>query len=57
MASDMSPLCFRISPDDRRLIGLVAAYTDQSVSDYVRAVTIGAAARVGSARPSASSRN
>jgi uncharacterized protein (DUF1778 family) len=46
MAKDTSPLCFRLSRDDRRLIETVAAYTDQSVSDFVRTVAIDAAAEI-----------
>jgi uncharacterized protein (DUF1778 family) len=46
MAKDTSPLCFRLSPDDRRLIETVAAYTEQSVSDFVRSVVINAAAKI-----------
>jgi uncharacterized protein (DUF1778 family) len=46
MAKDTSPLCFRLSREDRRLIETVAAYTDQSVSDFVRTVAINAAAKI-----------
>lgn len=46
MAKDTSPLCFRLSPDDRRLIETVAAYVGRSVSDFVRTVAIDAAANI-----------
>jgi uncharacterized protein (DUF1778 family) len=46
MAKDTSPLCFRLSRDDRRLIETVAAYVDQTVSDFVRTVAIDAAAKI-----------
>jgi uncharacterized protein (DUF1778 family) len=46
MAKDTSPLCFRLSRDDRRLIETVAAYSDQSVSDFVRSVAVDAAAQI-----------
>jgi uncharacterized protein (DUF1778 family) len=46
MAKDTSPLCFRLSPDDRRLVEMVAAYMGQSVSDFIRSIVVGAASRV-----------
>jgi uncharacterized protein (DUF1778 family) len=46
MAKDTSPLCFRLSRADRQLIETVAAFTDQSVSDFVRTVAVDAAAEI-----------
>jgi Protein of unknown function (DUF1778) len=46
MAKDTSPLCFRLSPGDRQLIETVAAFTDQSVSDFVRTIAVDAAAAI-----------
>jgi uncharacterized protein (DUF1778 family) len=36
MAKETSPVCFRLAPDQRRIIEVVAAYTNQSVSDFLR---------------------
>jgi uncharacterized protein (DUF1778 family) len=36
MPKDSSPLCFRINADDRRLLEAVAAFGEQSVSEFVR---------------------
>ena len=36
MAKDTSPVCFRLAPEQRRIIEVVAAYTNQSVSDFLR---------------------
>lgn len=46
MAKDTSPLCFRLSRDDRQLIETVATFTDQSVSDFVRTIAVDAAATI-----------
>jgi len=35
-----SPVSFRLSPDDRRLVETVAAYRRQTVSDFVRSVVL-----------------
>jgi uncharacterized protein (DUF1778 family) len=35
-----SPLCFRLSPDDRRLLEAVAAFGGQSVSEFVRSAAL-----------------
>lgn len=35
-----TPLCFRLSADDRRLVETVAAYRSQTVSDYVRELVL-----------------
>jgi uncharacterized protein (DUF1778 family) len=45
MAKDTSPVCFRLAPEQRRIIEVVAAYTNQSVSDFLRqsALTMAAA--------------
>jgi uncharacterized protein (DUF1778 family) len=36
MAKDTSPVCFRLAPEQRRVIEVVAAYLNQSVSDFLR---------------------
>ena len=41
-----SPVSFRLSAEDRRLVEAVAAYRDQSLSDFVRSVVMEAAATV-----------
>jgi uncharacterized protein (DUF1778 family) len=47
MAKDSpSPVSFRLSPDDRRLVETVAAYKGQSLSDFVRTVVLEAAKHV-----------
>lgn len=35
-----SPVSFRLSPDDRRLVETVAAYRHQTLSDFVRSVVV-----------------
>jgi uncharacterized protein (DUF1778 family) len=35
-----TPLCFRLSVEDRRLVETVAAYRKQTVSDYVRELVL-----------------
>jgi uncharacterized protein (DUF1778 family) len=35
-----SPVSFRLSPEDRRLVETVAAYRNQSVSDFLRTVVL-----------------
>ncbi|WP_214401815.1 hypothetical protein [Pseudonocardia lacus] len=35
-----SPLCFRLSVQDRRLVETVAAFRGQTLSDYVREIVI-----------------
>ena len=35
-----TPLCFRLSTQDRRLVETVAAYKGQTLSDYVREVVL-----------------
>ena len=35
-----SPVSFRLTADDRRLIETVAAYREQSVSDFLRSVVL-----------------
>jgi uncharacterized protein (DUF1778 family) len=35
-----TPLCFRLSVEDRRLVETVAAYRRQTVSDYVRELVL-----------------
>jgi uncharacterized protein (DUF1778 family) len=41
MARESStPLCFRLSAEDRRLVETVAAYRSQTVSDYVRELVL-----------------
>jgi uncharacterized protein (DUF1778 family) len=35
-----TPLCFRLSSQDRRLVETVAAYQGQTLSDYVREVVL-----------------
>ena len=39
-----SPVSFRLSAEDRQLVEAVAAYRDQSLSDFVRSVVLEAAA-------------
>ena len=47
MAKDSpSPMSFRLSPEDRRLVETVAAYKNQTVSDFVRSVVVEAANQV-----------
>jgi len=41
-----SPVSFRLSAEDRRLIEMVAAYHDQSVSDFIRRVVVESARAV-----------
>jgi len=41
-----SPVSFRLSAEDRRLVEAVAAYRGQSLSDFVRSVVLEAAATV-----------
>ena len=41
-----SPMSFRLTPEDRRLVETVAAYKNQTVSDFVRSVVIEAANQV-----------
>jgi uncharacterized protein (DUF1778 family) len=41
-----SPMSFRLSPEDRRLVETVAAYRNQTVSDFVRSVVVEAANHV-----------
>lgn len=38
-----TPVSFRLSPDDRRLIETVAAYQNMTVSDFLRTVVLDAA--------------
>jgi uncharacterized protein (DUF1778 family) len=38
-----SPVSFRLNPDDRQLVETVAAYRNQTLSDFVRSVVIEAA--------------
>ena len=38
-----SPVSFRLSPEDRQLVETVAAYRNQTLSDFVRSVAIQAA--------------
>lgn len=41
MARESStPLCFRLTTQDRRLVETVAAYRGQTLSDYVREVVL-----------------
>lgn len=35
-----SPVSFRLSAEDRRLVEMVAAFHDQSVSDFIRRVVV-----------------
>lgn len=35
-----TPLCFRLTAEDRRLVETVAAYRRQTVSDYVRELVL-----------------
>lgn len=35
-----TPLCFRLSAEDKRLVETVAAYRSQTVSDYVRELVL-----------------
>lgn len=35
-----SPLCFRLSVQDRRLVETVAAFRGQTLSDYVREIVV-----------------
>lgn len=46
MPKDTSPVCFRLSPEDRQLVEMVAAYQGESVSTFVRGVVLTAAARI-----------
>jgi uncharacterized protein (DUF1778 family) len=46
MAKDTSPVCFRLPPEQRRMVEAVAAYSNQSVSDFVRTAVVGAAASI-----------
>lgn len=41
-----SPMSFRLSAEDRRLVEMVAAYHEQSVSDFIRRVVVEAARTV-----------
>lgn len=41
-----SPVSFRLSADDRRLVETVAAFYNQTVSDFVRSVVLEAANEV-----------
>ncbi|MGQ0576962.1 MAG: hypothetical protein ACT4RN_22585 [Pseudonocardia sp.] len=41
-----SPLCVRLSAQDRQLVEMVAQYMNQTVSDYVRSMIVGASAQV-----------
>jgi uncharacterized protein (DUF1778 family) len=43
MPKDSSPLCFRVSPEERQLIETVATYHDLTVSEFARDVLLGAA--------------
>lgn len=43
MAKDSSPLCFRLSPDDRRLIEIVAEYNGETTSEFVRRAAVSTA--------------
>lgn len=38
-----SPVSIRLSPEDRQLVATVAAYRNQTLSDFVRSVVIQAA--------------
>jgi uncharacterized protein (DUF1778 family) len=46
MAKDSSPLCFRVSPDERQLIETVAAFFDQSVSEFARTTLVETATKI-----------
>ena len=46
MAKDTSPVCFRLAPEQRRIIEVVAAYTNQSVSDFLRQSALATAAAI-----------
>lgn len=46
MPKDTSPVCFRLTPEDRQLVEMVAAYTEQSVSTFLRNVVVGTASRI-----------
>jgi uncharacterized protein (DUF1778 family) len=41
-----SPVSFRLSPEDRQLVETVAAYRNQTLSDFVRSVAVQAAETV-----------
>jgi uncharacterized protein (DUF1778 family) len=46
MAKDTSPVCFRLAPEQRRMVEAVAAYSGQSVSDFIRAAVVAAAGAI-----------
>ena len=41
-----SPVSFRLSPDDRRLVETVAAYKQMTLSDFVRSVVLDVSATI-----------
>lgn len=46
MAKETSPLSVRLTAEERRLIEMVAVYSNRSVSDFVRSVAREAAAAI-----------
>jgi uncharacterized protein (DUF1778 family) len=46
MAKDTSPVCFRLPPDERRMLEAVAAYAGQSVSDFIRRTVVAGAVSI-----------
>jgi uncharacterized protein (DUF1778 family) len=46
MAKDTSPVCFRLAPDQRRMVEVVAAFSNQTVSDFIRDAVVTAAAAI-----------
>jgi uncharacterized protein (DUF1778 family) len=46
MAKESSPLCFRVTSEERRLVETVAAFLDQTVSEFARSALIEAASKI-----------
>lgn len=46
MPKDTSPVCFRLTPEDRQLVEMVAAYMEQSMSTFLRTVVVGTASQI-----------